>query len=338
MNDTHPAAMSVVLVTPDDAKSIRTTLLHLKAQTVRDRLEVIIVAPSLNRLSLTASELEGFPHVRLVEAGEINSTGGAIAAGVREARAPLVGYAEEHSYLHPGWAEALIKAHSQPWAAVGAVIANANPATLTSWANLFTDFGPWVEPAEAGETRRLPWHHAVYKRAILLQYGPKLQTMLEAEGILHNDLHDRGYRFYLESSARTDHVNVSLLSSYMSAEFHGGRVFGASRARSGHWSVLRRLIYIGGMPIVPFMRLRGVLRDIRRSGCQRELLPRVLLPLTMGLVAHAVGELTGYALGAGAAVQRRVSFELSRRRHVTHQDRRASTACSVEWVKRGQCE
>jgi hypothetical protein len=156
---------------------------------------------------------------------------------------------------------------------------------------------------------------------------------LETEGILHSDLQARGYRFYLEPSAKTDHVNVSLLSSYISAEFHGGRLFGASRARSGNWSVLRRLLYMGGMLLVPIMRLRRVLREIRRSGRQRELLPRVLPALTIGLVAHAIGELTGYALGAGAATQRRVSFELSRHRHITQQDRRAMGASSVERAK-----
>jgi len=259
----------------------------------------------------------------VVEVGAIKSTGGAIAAGVRQASAPVVAYAEEHSYPDPAWAEALIEAHSKPWAAVGAVIANANPGNMISWANLFTDFGPWVEPASAGETSRLAWHHAAYKRAILLEYGPKLQTMLETEGILHSDLRTRGYRLYLEPAAKTNHVNVSLLSSYIWAEFHGGRMFGATRARDGRWSIFRRLLYLGGMPLIPLVRLQGVLRDIRRSGREHELLPRVLPALIMGLAAHAIGEVTGYTLSAGDAAQRRVSFELNRHLHVTAQDREA---------------
>ena len=160
MNDGCDAQMSVVLVTPDRYDAIRKTLEHLRAQTVLDQLEIVIVALSAATLNFDAAELSAFGRVRVIEVGEIKSTGRAIAAGVQEASAPVVTYAEEHSYPAPGWAEALIKAHRQSWAVVGAAIANANPGNMISWASLFTDFGPWVEPAEAGEIGHLPWHHA----------------------------------------------------------------------------------------------------------------------------------------------------------------------------------
>ncbi len=260
----------------------------------------------------------------MVEVGEIKSTGRAIAAGVRQANAPVVTYAEEHSYPAPGWAEALINAHRQSWAVVGAAIANANPGNMISWASLFTDFGPWVEPAEAGEIGHLPWHHAAYKRTILLEYGPKLEAMLETEGILHRDLQANGYRLYLESAAKTNHVNISLLDSYMGAEFHGARMFAANRVRSAKWPIFRRLLYICGMPFIPFVRLQRVPRQIFRSGRERELLPGILPALILGLIADALGQLTGYAFGAGDAAKRRVSFELTRYQHITEQDRAAT--------------
>ena len=142
MNDCCAAQMSVVLVTPDRYDAISKTMEHLQAQTVPDQLEIVIVAPSAARLNFDAAELTTFGRVRVVEVGEIKSTGRAIAAGVQEASAPVVTYAEEHSYPAPGWAEALIKAHRQSWAVVGATIANANPGNMISWASLFTDFGP----------------------------------------------------------------------------------------------------------------------------------------------------------------------------------------------------
>jgi hypothetical protein len=315
--------MSVVLVTPDHYDTIRKTINCLRKQTVRHLLEVVIVTPSAGKLELDESDFTAFRQFCVVEVGDIKSTGKAVAAGVQRATAPLVAYAEEHSYPESTWAEVLVEAHRQPWAAVGVAMANANPTNIISWASLFTDFGPWVEPVAAGETKRLPWHHAAYKRAILLEYGTKLQTMLETEGILHGDLLDRGYRLYLAPAAKTYHVNVSLLSSYIRAEFNGGRLFGATRARHGCWSILWRLIYIGAFPLIPLLRLERVLRDMRRSGRASELLPRILPVLSVGLIAHAVGEVTGYAIGAGDAAHRRVSFELNRYLHVTAEDRAA---------------
>jgi glycosyl transferase family 2 len=321
MMDNCGAQMSVVLVTPDRYNAIRKTMKHLAAQTVVDRLEIVIVAPSAATLNFDASDRAAFGRVRVIEVGEINSTGRAIAAGVRGATAPVVTYAEEHSYPATGWAEALIKAHRQSWAVVGASIANANPVNMISWASLFTDFGPWVEPAEAGEISHLPWHHASYKRAVLSEYGPKLGRMLETEGILHRDLQAKGHRLYLESAAKTNHVNISRLSSYIRAEFHGARMFAANRARSSKWSILQRLLYICRMPLIPFVRLRRVLRHIFRTGRGRELLPGILPTLAAGLVADACGQLMGYAFGPGNAAQRRVSFELNRYQHTIEWDR-----------------
>jgi len=304
--------MSVVVVTPDCYETVRKTVRHLRAQTVRDRLEIVIVAPSAHLLSLDDSELKEFFRYCVVEVGEIKSTGRAIAAGVRQAGAPVVAYAEEHSYPDPGWARALIEAHRGAWAAVGAAIANANPDNLISWASLFSDFGPWVEPARVGEVSFLAWHHTAYKRSVLLDYNSNLDDMLETEGILHRELRARGHRLYLEPAAKAYHVNISLPFSYIGAQFHGGRMFGAARTRHGQWTFFRRLLYIGGLPLIPLVRLSHVLKEIRRSGRQRELLPRVLPVLIIGLVAHAIGEVTGYVVGAGDAAQRRVSFELHR--------------------------
>jgi len=316
MNSAEVPSMSVLMVTPDDYESLRATVTHLRRQTINHQLEVVIVAPSAANLRLDEAELKEFFSYAVVEAGEINTTGGAIAAAVRRASAPLVAYAEEHSYPDPGWAEAFVEAHRQPWAAVGAVVSNANPESMISWAHLYTDFGSWVDPAVGGVVNNLAWHHVAYKRAILLEYGPELEAMLETEGILHRDLQKKGHQLFLETRALSHHLNVSMFLSHLGAEFHGGRMFGAARARFGRWSVLRRVLYIGGLPLIPLVRARRILRQIYQTGRGRQLVPRILPPLVVGLMIHALGEATGYARGSGTSPQRRLSYELSRHRHV----------------------
>ena len=105
-------AMSVVLITPDHYDAIRKTVRHLRAQTVKNCLELIIVTPLADNLNLDESELQDFCQFRVAEVGPITSTGKALAEGFRQASAPIVAYAEEHSYPEPGWAEALIRAHA----------------------------------------------------------------------------------------------------------------------------------------------------------------------------------------------------------------------------------
>ena len=59
-----------------------------------------------------------------------------------------------------------------------------------------------------------------------------------------------------------------------------------------------------------------MLRDIRRTGRSDELLPRILPALAAGLALSALGELAGYALGAGRAPQMIGAMEVRRMPHV----------------------
>jgi hypothetical protein len=308
-------SMSIILVTPTDYEALRKSVRHLRAQTVRQTLEIILVAPSAANLRLDQSEMADFHSFQVVEVGTIHATGKAMATGIRKATAPIVAYIEEHSYAEPSWAEALIRRHAEPWAGVGSAVANANPETSTSWAHLYTDFGPWVDPAELTEMVNLVSHHTAYKRAALLELDQSLDHALEPDLIVNRELRARGHRFCLEPAARLYHVNCSRLGSHFFCEYHGGRLFGAVRAHYEDWSVFRRLLYIGGMPLIPFVRLRRIIREIRRSGRQ-QLLIRMLPPLLVGLIAHTLGEGMGYVFGAGDAAEQRVPFELNRSQHI----------------------
>lgn len=325
------AEISVVLATPRGLDAIRRTLHHLRKQTVRDRIELIIVAQS--QLSPDGeSGLDGFAGHRLVDVGPLASTGPAFAAGVRAASAPIVGCAEEHSFPEPGWAAALIAAHAGPWAAVGGVLENANPASRASWAQLLSAFGPAVAPAESGEARELPGHHTSYKREALLGYGADLERMLEIEWVLHDQLRASGERLFREPRAVSHHLNTSRLRSYLNWELHGGRSFAANRAHIRGWSLLRRLVWVAGSPLTPVFRLARSLPHVRRSYPAR---PARLAPvLALGLVANAAGQMLGYALGQGPAAAVRLSFELDRHRHLTDDEQAALAATPLTELPR----
>ncbi|MCI0454372.1 MAG: glycosyltransferase [Candidatus Dadabacteria bacterium] len=323
MSELRSPEMSVILVTPDTYENIREVMNLLREQTVKDSLEIVIVAPSIEMLNLDNSVLSGFSHVQLVEVGAFSSTGEAIAEGIRKANAPVVAFCEEHSYPDPGWAEALIDAHRKPWAAVGCVITNANPDSLISWASIYLDFGPCVDPAEGGEVKFLAPHHVSYKRDILLNYGPDLSTMYEIESILCADLLAKGQKLYLEPRSKRNHVNISRLGSYIRGEFIGGRIFGAVRAKQFRWSAFRRILYICGFPLIPLLRLWRTSKDISRTGRGNELMPQIILVLLIGLVSSAAGEVLGYAFGHGKAPEQRITFEVNRSEHLVKQDIKA---------------
>lgn len=299
--------LSAVLVT-DRWETIRRTVDHLRSQTARERLELVVVAPPGE--ALDGDGLADFRWTQRVDADTLASLYVARAAGVRAAQAPVVAFTESHAYPDPGWAEALIETHCGPWGAVGPVMRNGNPQHAASWGNHFVNFGFWLDPLPAGSIERLPAHNTSYKRSLLLDFGEDLPRMLQSETELQWRLRSAGHDLYFEPAAKTAHENmVRRLPSTLDA-FDKMRVFGAMRAEG--WSAPRRVAYAGGLPLIFAIRLRQVLRDVRRSGRGHELpaaLPMVLAALGGGVAGEAVGYLTGRT-GADSAVRRQVDYEL----------------------------
>jgi glycosyltransferase involved in cell wall biosynthesis len=321
MSDRRSPHLSVIVITPDHYRTIRNTIRRLRAQTIREQLEVVIVAPSSDQLELDESEMEGFLQFRIVEIGSLRSTAEARAVGIRRASAPIVALVEDHVFPARDWAEALVKTHQGPWAAVGPVMANANPHSLVSWANLLIEYAPWLDPSSGGIADHLPGHNSTYKRQVLLDYGDQLEAMLEVESVLHWDLRAKGHQLYLESKARTFHQNFSSPLPSLSLRFQGGRLFASSRARP--WPIWRRVLYAGGAPLIPLVRSLRIVRELYRPGRPRHLLPRVLPALMAGLIVDGVGEMVGYAFGPGQAMARLSDMEFHRHRYLAERDKRA---------------
>ena len=315
-------ALSVVIATPDTYETIRLTMRHLCSQTVRHQIEVVIVGPSEQGINLQEKELAGFWGYQVVNTGVVTSIARANAAGVRRATSPIVVLAEDHCFPEPGWAEALIAAHQGPWAVVGPVMQNANPRTSVSWGDFVINCGPWMYPLAAGPAAFLPGHNCSYKKSVLLEYGDRLEGLMEAEILLHLDLGRRGHQLYVEPRARVAHTNFALASSWFPTQFYAGRMFGASRAAS--WGTAKRLLYFAASPLIPVVRLWRCLRELSRPGRPQEVIPRTLPALCLGLALDGLGQMTGYLLGSGNAVERLSENEFHRFRHVPESDRRAA--------------
>ncbi len=312
--------LSVVLACTDSYPTIAATLERLRAQTVRDRIELVVVARSKDELAIPLAAVAGFFGSEIVEIGAFETIARANVAGVRRAHAPVVALAEDHCFPEPEWAAALLRAHEGPWAAVGPVVANANPASAVSWADYLIGYGPWADPTPSGEAELLPGHNSSYKREVLLAYGDRLEAMLASESVLHMDLRSRGERLYLSADARAAHVNFSRMASWLAVQVHNGRVFGAARARD--WSLARRLFYAAASPLIPIVRCWRGARALLLPGRPRHELPRVLPALALGLALDGVGQMLGYAFGPGRSLGKLADYEFRRIDHVRPEEHR----------------
>jgi hypothetical protein len=307
--------LSVVLLTLDHFARLRKTISHLVRQTVAHSMELVIVSPA--KLSdVNESDLVAFAAVRFVQTSFCD-TGHPRAAGAQACSTPLIAFGEDHCFPEPNWAEHLIHVYAGPWAAVSPAMSNANPGAVSD-ADFLLNFGHSAYPLPETASRMVPWHNTSYPREVLLGYGDRLPHMLEAEVRIHQDLHRRGLEMFMAGSLRVHHVNLSRWGSYLACQYFGGRLYGAARAEAGTWNRGRKLFYTAMLPFIPLRRVAEILRHAKRTGTQRS--PLFLFACATGLIASALGEVSGYILGQGDMGRRRVTFEFERYRYLRAAD------------------
>ncbi|MGH9422743.1 MAG: glycosyltransferase [Thermoanaerobaculia bacterium] len=310
--------LSVILPTCDNYSTIRLTVRALSRQTIRDRIELVIVAP-VDDPGVNEDEVAAFGKVTIVNGGPLRTSNISRSAGIRAASAPIVVLSEDHSFPEPDWAEALLKAHESGCAVAGPVIRNSNPKSLTSWANLLLEYGPWLDGAPRGEASDLPGHNSAYNRDVLLAYGDRLESVLEVEAVVQKDLIENGHHMLLEPRAVTSHLNFSRLRSSLGLRFNAGRSFAGYRTTG--WPARKRLLYIAGGALIPFVRFARIAGMLRRSPNYSWLFPRVLPSLCVMLVVDGVGEIAGYITGPGDSPRFLGEIEFNRVRFMNAADR-----------------
>ena len=295
MNADKTPELSVVLVATRAYALIRNAVRNLARQ--RDiPIELVIAAPSAFASSIDdqgKTDLASFARWQHVVVADDTPFDAARAAAVRAASAPLVAFAEDHSFPQPGWAAAIAAAFGDGVSVVGPVVQNGNPQSVTSRANFLLEYGEWMPPGRPNGHKHLPGHNSAYRRDVLLALGDRLTTMIEAESVLHWELGRDGHRLIQEPRAVTRHVNFSRALPSLALRYHLGRMFAARRA--AHWPLTKRLAYAAAFPLVALIRVVRVARMGQNPGAMAEVvsaLPMVGVMVTVSSLGEAVGNLT----------------------------------------------
>jgi hypothetical protein len=307
-------ALSVVLVT-DHYETVSLVVACLAAQTIRDRVEIVIVLPQGCGHEVPRDDLAIFAGVRTVEVPSIRPMPPARAAGVRAAAAPVVFIGETHSFPHPQFAEFLVKAHEGEWDVVVPGLLNANPSTPKSWAAFVLDYGYWLASLSPSPIGNGPTWNASYKREVLVELGERLDTALSSGDDLPRELRARNRRVYFEPRAVIDHTNVEV-SGWADERFLSGLVVGANRGK--RWSRLRRAFYFAASPLIPFVLLYRAGRPIQILLRHRTMPRGSLAAIVTGAFVRTIGEAAGYLRGiTPEAEQRMEEYELYKLRFAT---------------------
>ena len=286
----------------------------LLAQRVVDRMEILVL--DIARDDPPALPGSNHPRVRVMKLPGTTYACARVHA-VHEAQAPIVGFLEEHAWAFDGWAEAIIEAHGEKWAGVGAEVHIGNPGVKHSQLIGVMNHHPWLAPATRGTRTHLAGHNSAYKRDLLLRYGDRLHDLLRAELALNRALTADGHQLFLETKAKFAHINETGIGSVSRGYFLWNRCYGYSRAKQFHWSLARRLFYAACTPLMPVYFLSHVLPRLRRE--RPDLYPIALRGaprLFQAQLASAIGHSAGVLFGLGDAEERFSEYETSEYRQL----------------------
>jgi hypothetical protein len=309
--------LSALLVIGDARESAQRALDALYGQTIANAMEIVIV--DMNTRNAPALSTSSRVVTQYVTAPPNTTLADARARAVRMANGPIAAFIEPHSTAAPTWAEALVRAHREPWAAVGYAFTNPQPESYLSRAVIMSKYGRWLHPTSTRATRVLPNVNVAYKRDVLLSVGEDLVHLLTPDFLMHEHLNHRGLPMCVASDALVANDSVIPIGRLISTSFVFCRILASRRARGWSWS--QRLAYALATPVVSpavaFWRLTRARSASAGGGSLILYFPMVVLKD----VAAALGESVGYLIGAGASEARFGDLELHTDRAGRHKPR-----------------
>jgi len=309
-------ALSVILLVGDRRERAPGCLASLLAQDLAQSMEMLVVDAGTSSAPPLALELP--PNARLLRIAPTTTFGRVRAEAVRQARAPIVAFLEEHVRVLPGWAAATLRAHAGPWAGVGPEVHNGNPGLGVSDVVWRMNYWRWLPPAARGESALLAGHNASYKRAALLEFSERLDDLLQAEVLLQWALVGRGHKLLVEPQVKIAHINETTLGSITRGYYLWNRCFGAMRPGFCGWSAATTIIRLLLTPLVPWVRLARLAAALAalaaRGAGHWTSIPGSLLPALVAESGSALGQAAGMLLGERDAGIRFLDYELNQYR------------------------
>ena len=297
---TADPTVSVVVASYNAWESLEQCLSSLTSQQATE-----VIVADCSDSDHTAAVAAQFPSVRFCHFNHRMSIPQLRWAGVRRSTGEIVALTECWMVPSPGWVAALRETHMKHPAdpAVGGPVDFPPPgqsAPLFLWADYFSDYAPYMPPADDGYRDELTGHNCSYKRWALDEFSDLVERGAW-EPLIHQRLKNRGYRLRFGGSAIVHYRGHLPRQKILPQRFHYGRWF-AGDLKLG-MGVPERILRAILSPLVPFVMLRRAWTAVTRKAGRRRLAQSAPWLLVFYLV-WALGEGWGYLFGSGSSEHR----------------------------------
>lgn len=290
-------------VSKREAVRILDTLSALREQEPAVGHEVIVA----DRLDDAVSRRieRDFPEVRLLRFPPETSLPALRTAALLAARGRFAVVTEDHCIPARDWLAQTVSAFAREEddvAAVGGTVVNGLPHRWLDRATFQCEYGNYLPPRESGPDTDLPGMNVAYLRQRLLSLDRNLLVSGFWETTIHPALLRQGARLMFANDVCIAHCKHFGLTEFLEQRFLYSRYYAGNRFRQ-----VARARRVGALllsPLLPIVLLWRFQRGaLRRRHYWDEFISLAPL-LTLFALVWAIGEMAGYALGAGDALAR----------------------------------
>ena len=196
----------------------------------------------------------------------------------------------------PGWLAALLAGAGPDVQVLGGSMGNARRERATACGAFFAEYGFFGANRRADPPGALPLvtgANVAYHRTVVGEVAA-WATEGSWENVIHQRLSASGHRFRLVPGARVRQNQTYRLAGFCRDRFDHGRDFAATRAVG--LPAWRRAVLCAGTPALPPILGARIARSVDAE--ERKYFGKALPATLTFLSAWALGEATGYALGA----------------------------------------
>lgn len=286
--------ISVVVASHNAQVSVQSCLKALETQKLEKDIEIIVVDNSTDG---AAEIIQGrFPDIKLILKPPSMLIPELWGAGIRHSSGDIVAITTAHFVPKDDWITQILQAHEASVPAIGGAIENDESADIVDWAVYFCRYTRYMLPFSARFAPEIAGDNASYKRACIDQYDGSWRNGFW-ESSVHAELKKAGVPLLLTPSIVVYHKRSFGFWSFMRERFRHGKHFG--KWRGSHVSRLKRMLYLVASPLIPFVLLLRIIREVLRTGRHKMQFLLSSPVLQLFLFSWSLGEFVGY-LRAGA--------------------------------------
>jgi glycosyltransferase involved in cell wall biosynthesis len=285
-----------------EARRILDTLSALRDQAPAVAHE-IIVADRLND-DVSREIAREFPQVRLLAFPPHATLPELRTAALDAARGRYALVTEDHCVPAADWLARIanVFARQEGAAAVGGTVVNGLTRRWLDRATFQCEYGGYLPPRASGPDADLPGMNVAYDRQRLLEMDRSALVGGFWETTVHPVLLGQGLRLVFDNDVRVAHCKHFGLGEFLSQRFLYSRYYAGNRFGPHGWP--QRIAALLLSSLLPVLVLWRFLRlALRHRRWWEEFVSLAPLLVLFALV-WTVGEMAGYAMGAGDALAR----------------------------------